>query len=365
MTYALEGLKILDFGIFFAGPYASKLLADLGAEVIKVEQVTGDPLRRSPGPFNGCQRNKRAIALDLRTEEGKVVAHKLMAEADVVTHNMRPGVAERLGIDYETAKGLREDIIYLYSPAFGTVGPRKDQPGFEPLVSALVGIETAVAGKGNPPTMTLSSVNMDPGNGLMGAVGIMMALNHRAQTGEGQMIQCPQMVSGMLFTSDMYYLPDGTLSPQYELDQAQTGFGPMCRLYETKEDWICIVVPTEREFRAMCGVMGAPELADDPRWATTEARESSAELADALEAALQGAGRPRVVRRPRRRRRPLRGLCPRRDRQALRRRRQPRERAHRRVLAPDLRHDARGRRDGAPLGFAGPHLGSAAPDRPT
>ena len=304
MTYALEGLKILDFGIFFAGPYASKLLADLGAEVIKVEQVTGDPLRRSPGPFNGCQRNKRAIALDLRTEEGKVVAHKLMAEADVVTHNMRPGVAERLGIDYATAKGLREDIIYLYSPAFGTVGPRKDQPGFEPLVSALVGIETAVAGKGNPPTMTLSSVNMDPGNGLMGAVGIMMALNHRAQTGEGQMIQCPQMVSGMLFTSDMYYLPDGTLSPQYELDQAQTGFGPMCRLYETKEDWICIVVPTEREFRAMCGAMGAPELADDPRWATTEARESSDELAAALVArfgerparewfdALDGAGVP-------------------------------------------------------------------------
>ena len=234
--------------------------------MIKVEQVTGDPLRRSPGPFNGCQRNKRAIALDLRTEEGKVVAHKLMAEADVVTHNMRPGVAERLGIDYETAKGLREDIIYLYSPAFGTVGPRKDQPGFEPLVSALVGIETAVAGKGNPPTMTLSSVNMDPGNGLMGAVGIMMALNHRAQTGEGQMIQCPQMVSGMLFTSDMYYLPDGTLSPQYELDQAQTGFGPMCRLYETKEDWICIVVPTEREFRAMCGAMGA-----SPSWPTIPA----------------------------------------------------------------------------------------------
>ena len=122
MTYALEGLKIVDFGIFFAGPYASKLLADLGAEAIKVEQVTGDPLRRSPGPFNGCQRNKRAIALDLRTEEGKVIAHKLMAEADVVTHNMRPGVAERLGIDYQTAKGLREDIIYLYSPAFGTVG---------------------------------------------------------------------------------------------------------------------------------------------------------------------------------------------------------------------------------------------------
>lgn len=283
MTYALQGLKIIDFGIFFAGPYASKLLADLGAEVIKIEQVTGDPLRRSPGPFNGCQRNKRAIALDLRTEEGKAVAHKLIAQADVLTHNMRPGVAERLGIDYETAKGLREDIIYLYSPAFGTVGPRKDQPGFEPLVSALVGIEAAVAGKGNPPTMTLSSVNMDPGNGLMGAVGIMMALNHRAQTGQGQMIECPQMVSGMLFTSEMYYLPDGTLSPQYELDRAQTGFGPMCRLYETSEDWICVVVPTERQFRALCGAMGFPSLASDARWETTQARESSEDLAEILE----------------------------------------------------------------------------------
>ena len=115
MPYALEGMKVVDFGIFFDGPYAAKLLGDLGASVIKVEALTGDPLRRTVGAFNGCQRNKRSIAIDMKSDEGRSIAHRLMSEADVVCHNMRPGVAERLGIDYETAKRLKPDIIALIS----------------------------------------------------------------------------------------------------------------------------------------------------------------------------------------------------------------------------------------------------------
>ena len=275
MQGALEGIKIVDFGIFFAGPYASKMLAEMGASVIKVEALTGDPLRRTVGAFNGCQRGKRSIAINLRTEEGKAIAHRLMAEADIVQHNMRPGVAERLGIDFETAKRLRSDVIYLYSPAFGTVGPRKDQPGFEPLVSALVGIETSCAGKGNPPVTTLG--NMDYGNGLMGAAALLMALIHRAETGEGQYLECPQMVSGMVFTADTYFLPDGSLAPRSELDERQTGYGPLCRLYETREGWICIVVAKDEEWRALCAAIDRPALADDHRFAAPKMREANAD----------------------------------------------------------------------------------------
>ncbi|MEE9284578.1 MAG: CoA transferase, partial [Dehalococcoidia bacterium] len=281
MSYALEGMKIVDFGIFFAGPYAAKLLGDLGASVIKVEALTGDPLRRTVGAFNGCQRNKRSIAIDMKSDEGRAIAHRLMSEADIVCHNMRPGVAQRLGIDYETAKGLKHDILYLYSPAFGTVGPRADQPGFEPLVSAIVGIEVNCAGKGNDPVRTIG--NMDYGNGLLGASGLLMALIHRVRTGEGQYIECPQLVSGMVTTSEVYFRPDGSLSPQYELDQQQTGYGPLCRLYETTEGWVCIVAASERQFRALCAALGVPQVAEDPRFATPEAREATAE---ALAAAL-------------------------------------------------------------------------------
>ena len=282
MAYALEGLKVIDFGIFFAGPYAAKMLADLGATVIKVEALTGDPLRRTVGAFNGCQRNKRSIALNLRTEEGKAIAHQLMSEADIVMHNMRPGVAERLGIDFETAKRLKPDILYLYSPAFGTKGPRKDQPGFEPLVSAMVGIEIMCAGKGNRPNTTKG--NMDYGNGLMGAAGLLMALIHRAETGEGQYLECPQLVSGMVTTSEVYLPADGSPARWYEMDQRQTGLGALCRLYETNEEWICIVAAKDAEWRALVEAVGASTLAGDPRFATSDQRRANNDaLAEELE----------------------------------------------------------------------------------
>ena len=275
MPYALEGMKVVDFGIFFAGPYAAKLLGDLGASVIKVEALTGDPLRRTVGAFNGCQRNKRSIAIDMKSEDGRSIAHRLMSEADVVCHNMRPGVAERLGIDYETAKRLKSDIVYLYSPAFGTIGPRANQPGFEPLVSGMVGILVNCAGEGNSPIRTMG--NMDYGNGLLGASGLLMGLIHRARTGQGQYIECPQLVSGMITTSEVYFNADGSLSPQYELDQQQTGYGPLCRLYETRDGWVCIVAAHQREFQALCDTLGAPDLAGDTRFATAEARAANAD----------------------------------------------------------------------------------------
>src|SRR4051812_31968937 len=188
MKHPLEGIRVLDFGIMFAGPYAAKQLADLGATVIKIEALTGDPMRRSQSVFNGAQRNKRSLAVDLKKPAGLEIAHKLMAGADVICHNMRPGTAEKLGIDYETARKLRADIIYLHSPAFGNGGPRRSEPAFEPLVSGMVGIEMSCGGEGADKPGRIPA-NMDSGNGLLGAAGVLMALLHRKRTGEGQYVE--------------------------------------------------------------------------------------------------------------------------------------------------------------------------------
>jgi len=284
MKHPLEGIRVLDFGIMFAGPYAAKQLADLGADVIKVEALTGDPMRRSPSVFNGAQRNKRSIALDLKNPEGLEVAQKLMAGADVICHNMRPGTAEKLGIDYESARKLRKDIIYLHSPAFGSGGPRQYEPSFEPLVSAMVGIEMNCGGEGADKPGRIPA-NMDSGNGLLGAAGVMMALLHRKRTGEGQFVESPFLISGMLHTSETYFLPNGELAPRRRLDRNVQGYEALDRLYETREGWIVIVVDTDARFQALCKTLGVPELAADARFTTREKRlANDAALIAALEA---------------------------------------------------------------------------------
>jgi crotonobetainyl-CoA:carnitine CoA-transferase CaiB-like acyl-CoA transferase len=303
MSAALEGIRIVDFGIFFAGPYASKLLADLGAEVIKVETLTGDTLRRTASAFNGAQRGKRAIAVDLKTAAGRKIADELIRSADVVQHNMRPGVAERLGIDYESVRARNPSAIYLYSPGYGTDGPRKDLGSFEPLVSGLVGIQDISAGEGNRPVM--GQGNMDYGNAMLGAAAIMMALWKRRRTGEGAYIECAQMSSGMFCTSEAYWLPDGTLAPQLRLDTEQYGFGPLMRLYPTRTGLLCIVCYNDDEFRRLIGALELTDMLDDDSFATSEARKRngvvleaclkerlSLRTAEEWQALLQAAGVP-------------------------------------------------------------------------
>lgn len=284
VQHPLEGIRVVDFGIMFAGPYAAKQLADLGATVIKVEAITGDPMRRSQSVFNGAQRNKRSLAVDLKTPEGLAIAHQLMAKADVVCHNMRPGTAEKLGIDYGTARKLNADVIYLHSPAFGNGGPRQFEPSFEPLVSAMVGIEMNCGGEGADKPGRIPA-NMDSGNGLLGAAGVIMALLHRQRTGEGQFVESPFLISGMLHTSETYFLPNGQLAPRRRLDKNVQGYDALDRVYETKAGWICIVVDTDARFQALGKALGAAQLATDTRFATRQARhDNDAALIAALDA---------------------------------------------------------------------------------
>ena len=145
--FALEGVTLVDFGQYLAGPFGPMILGDLGADVIKVEPVTGDGMRMATKPFFGCQRGKRDIALNIKTPEGLEIAQKLIAKADIVHHNMTRGVATKLGIDYAACRAIRADIVYCNTYAYGLADPLGKFGGLDPLYQAAAGLEYE-AGRG-------------------------------------------------------------------------------------------------------------------------------------------------------------------------------------------------------------------------
>lgn len=292
MAAPLEGIKVVDFGLFLAGPGAAKILADLGASVIKVEELQGVPLR---GPNNSSKDlgagysvfhqafgGKRSIGIDLKNKEGLEVAHKLIAQADVVMGAFRTtSVADRLGIGYEVCKRINPQVVYVTAPGYGDVGPRSGLGIAEPLNSTFAGVHYNTGGQGNPPS---GSTSFDQFCALLSANAVVMALFHKARTGEGQYVDNTQLAQVLYFTSQAFLVPGGKLGANTEVDAMQTGFGPLDRLYETKDDWVCIVAKTEQEWRALCRAVDQPDLATDKRFSSAAAREANGDdLAAVLE----------------------------------------------------------------------------------
>ena len=245
----LDGVHILDLGLYVAGPYTARLLAGLGADVIKVEYPLGDPLRHLGRFFNVCNKGKRSITLDLKRPQAREVVERLVGWADVVHQNMRPGVAEKLGIGYEHARVIKPEIIYVQSTAFGTEGPLVDIGGFEPLSSMFLGLGLRSAAAGNPPVYPVA--NQDPLNAMMAAAAIGMALNYRAATGKGQFLACPQLGSGLFSMSETAIQPDGAVLDPFVLDPEQYGFGWWNRLYRSADGWIVIACASDEERAAL------------------------------------------------------------------------------------------------------------------
>ncbi|HZQ56851.1 MAG TPA: CoA transferase [Acidimicrobiales bacterium] len=258
----LEGLKVLDFGHYFAGPYASRLLADLGADVIKLETLDGDLLRPTVKPFNGAQRGKRDIAVNLKHPRGIEIGHRLAAWADVVSHNMRPGAAERLHMDYETVRAINPAVIYAYAPGWGSSGPDAGLPGFAPLFSGYVGLHHEAAGAGNPPVSPVG--NEDNGNGLLGATAILMALYRRKRTGEGQYLEHPQLNATLLMAMHLLRRPDGSVVGSANLDHERLGGHPLDHLYATSDGWVCLCARTAAEEARLRTVPGFDALPAAP-----------------------------------------------------------------------------------------------------
>ena len=254
-----DGLKVLDLGAYFAGPYTSRLLGDLGADVIKLEPLAGDQLRGLARVFRSASANKRSISADLKQPALAKARDGLVGWADVVHHNMRPGAAERLGVGYESVAAANPRAIYLYAPGWGSSGPDRDRQSFAPMMSGYVGAGLEVAGRFNPPLFPLG--NEDPGNGLLGAVAIAMALYERQSSGLGQYIENPQLNATMAHLAHVVRRPNGETLGAMRLDPLQFGFGALQRVYECSDGWIALALD---DADATTGVVDdAAGVADD------------------------------------------------------------------------------------------------------
>jgi crotonobetainyl-CoA:carnitine CoA-transferase CaiB-like acyl-CoA transferase len=267
----LVGVKVVDFCSFIAGSYGAMLLGDLGADVIKVEPLTGD-LARAWGPFlagesryfQGWNRSKRSLAIDLTTDEGRAVVHRLLERADIVLENFRPGITTKLQIDYPIARRLNAGIIYCSSTAFGSRGPLRLRPAYDPVLQAMGG-----AARGNlrfSGKIAICSVPVSDFQAAMLAVaGILAALFHRQKTGEGQLLETSLLQAIMSAQSHFYC---------QALEREEEGPVGICpyRLFETKDELIFIGAATDRFFRRLCEGLGAPDLADDPKFLTNPQR---------------------------------------------------------------------------------------------
>ena len=273
MTLALEGVRLIDFGQYLAGPFGPMIISDLGAEVIKVEPVTGDGMRLASKPFFGCQRGKRDIALNIKEPRGLAIALELVRTADVVHHNMTAGVATKLGIDYQDCKQVKPDIVYCNTWAYGLEGPLARFGGLDPLYQASSGLEheSSAVHEGNVPLYYRFGM-CDASNAMLSVVAVLGALYHRKRTGEGQEVWTSLFDGGAIFTSDAH-LVGGVPAPRPHLDKELMGVSATYRLYRTQDDdWICVAALTDDDFRTLCTVLGVAEIVDDERFATAASR---------------------------------------------------------------------------------------------
>ncbi|MFZ0666743.1 MAG: CoA transferase [Acidimicrobiales bacterium] len=282
IKHALEGVVVLDLGQYLAGPFAAMILSDLGAEVIKVEPVTGDSMRFVPAPFVGCQRGKKSIALDLRKPEGLEVLYKLVERADIVQHNMTKGTAARLGVDYDTLKKYKPDLIYCNTYAYGEEGPLSHSGGLDPLYQAACGLEyeAGPVRQGNPPLYIRMGM-CDTGNAFLSVVGLVLALYRRGVDGKGQSVTTSLLNAGAVFSSEVFLTGDGPVEYPV-LDKEQTGLGPLYRLYRTYDGWIQIAAVGPGHFDALCKALGRAEIASDARFATSEDRLGNRKILEQL-----------------------------------------------------------------------------------
>ena len=287
----LSGLKVLDFSAFVAGPLAAQVLADLGADVVKVEPPRGEAMRAAAYAIAACQRGKRSLAIDITAPEARPVIERLIGWADVVLHNFRVGVAERLGIDEQTVARLNPGAVHCHASAFGATGPRATSPGNDALMQAVTGFERALGGTGNDP-IGATWIPLDVTGGWVAATGILAGLHARRTRDRGQAVVTSLLGSGMLVHSGVFQR-DGTLVRGPELDADQTGYGPGYRIYAGSDGrWFALVIPSAAAWRRLPDL---PATYAPLRGGTTDADARKAETV--LEEAFRTAPAAEWVRR--------------------------------------------------------------------
>lgn len=279
MFELLKGIRVLDLSTVVLGPFASQFLGDLGAEVIKIESPDGDIFRAAAPARNrgmgagylNLNRNKRSLVIDLKTRRGQDALYRLVADADVLMHNVRPAAAKKLGIEYETLKSLNPGLVYCAAVGFGGDGPYANEPAYDDIMQAVCGLaslsESADGGPAFAPTVLADKIG-----GLYAALGILAGLMHRQRNGEGTAVEAPMFESLVSFLlaehlgGHVFNPPLGSL----RYDRLTT---PYRRPYQTADGYIAVLPYTSRHWQRFLDLVGRDDLADQD-WVMDPSRRS-------------------------------------------------------------------------------------------
>ena len=301
MTALLEGIRVLDYGRFIAAPWCSAILADLGADVIRVEKREGGEDRwvqavtegGEGGTFLQCNRNKRSLTLDSTTAEGAEITRRLVAGADVVVANMPPAGMRASGLDYETLRSVKADIVLASATAYGEGGPDSDKIGFDGTGQVRSG---AVYRQGLPEQPIRTVVPYaDFGTALTLATGVAFALLHRERTGEGQHVEGALLPTALMMSNAFLIERDLLGVEKPRMGNRGTSVAP-CDLFEVDDGWVLVQVAGQPMFKRWCRLVGREDLFDDPRFGDDDARwEHGDVLNDLMQAWCRGRTRDEAL----------------------------------------------------------------------
>jgi crotonobetainyl-CoA:carnitine CoA-transferase CaiB-like acyl-CoA transferase len=290
----LTGLRVVDLTRILAGPFCTMLLADMGAEVVKIETPgTGDPVRRQGAIRDGLSwyfaafnRNKRSLTLNLRHEEGRAVLARLIAQSDVLVQNFRPGVLDGMGFDEARLAALNPALVVCDISGFGMSGPYRDRPSFDFVAQAMSGFMSTTGEAGGPPLRAGPPI-ADLAAGLYGALGVCAALVRRGRTGKGERVGSSlnnATISLLGFLAANYF---ATGAPPARTGNDHAIVAPY-GLFHTQDGAVAVAPSQEESYQRLIGALDMPELRDDPRFQTNEMRVANREAINAaIEARLQ------------------------------------------------------------------------------
>jgi crotonobetainyl-CoA:carnitine CoA-transferase CaiB-like acyl-CoA transferase len=280
MAGPLAAVRVLDLTTMVAGPVATRMLADQGADVIKIEPPSGELMRHFSNGHNGmsafflsCNRNKRSLAVDLKAPEGLAVVRKLIATADVLVHNFRPGAAERIGLGEDAVRSIRRDIVYVSISGFGDSGPYVGQRAYDPVIQALSGLAEIQTDRDTGRPRMVRTIIADNTTALTAAQAITAALFARERSGQGQHVRI-----AMLDAMIAYLWPEAMPSLTFvgeERDPSEGEIGPDL-VFATQDRYITAAALSDDEWAGMCRALNRQDLIADPRFKTTGARARNA-----------------------------------------------------------------------------------------
>ena len=290
----LRDVVVLDFGQLIAGPVCGMWLADMGATVIKVEPLSGELGRQLGPPWQGgesltmltCNRNKLGLCIDLKHPAAAEVVGRMVRQADVLVENFRPGVMGRLGLDYESLRRARPEIVYCSISAYGATTPWQARPGVDGILQAATGLMNGIdAGGGEPGKAPLPLADMTAA--MFGVIAILAALRKRDRDGTGAHLDL-SLYNGMLMLQQLNVASFLASREQPKPHGSAASYAAPNEALETADGWIMIAAYQEKRWCALCAVIGRPDLPDDPRFASNEARVANRPaMREALTAALR------------------------------------------------------------------------------